>query len=116
MGSKVIAGKSFELRPLWFVFGLLLEFSFIPSEIHGTSSALHHGDLFTSGDFYYAVISPAVIWWFLYRLAPSKEDQLGQSGVRLLNFIFGLYVSSVVRSAFAAFCAIHLGVWTITHK
>ena len=64
-----------------------------------------------SGDFYYALLSPIVIWWFFRRLVPAKESELDLKGVRFLNFIFGFYVASAFRAVLATFFALHLGMW-----
>jgi hypothetical protein len=116
MGSKAVAGRSFELRLLWIAFGIALEFLIIPDEIRRTSSVLHHDNIFASRDFYYVLISPFVVWWFFRRLVPSKEGQLGQNGVRLMNCLFAFYAATLIRAIFEVFFAIHLGIWAVTRR
>jgi len=72
--------------------------------------------LFANPDFYYALISPIAIWWFICRLVPGMEKELrkmGLKGVRLMNFVFGFYLASALRGVLAAFFSIHFGVWSV---
>jgi len=67
-----------------------------------------------NGDFLYALISPVVVWWFFRRLIPAKTkklEELGLKGVRLMNFVLGFYVASVLRAVLAAFPATRIGIW-----
>ena len=107
--------RGFELRYLWIAFGIVLEFLIIPRELRGTYSVLHQDNLFTKGDFYYALISPVVVWWFFRHLVPEKVRELTQKRVRFLIFIFGFYVASATRAILTAFFAIHVGAWTLAH-
>jgi hypothetical protein len=117
MGADVPARPVFRLLFSWMVLGTVAEFVLIPRhqgpglvEIY----AGHAKSLFKSGDFYYALLSPAAVWCFFRRLVPAKSkeiEDLGMRGVRLLSFIFGAYLASVLRAILAAFLAIHPGVW-----
>lgn len=113
MDDANTARPTFQLHLLWVALGMGLELLLIPNEIHPRHA------LFTSGDFYYALLSPIVIWWFFRRLVPAKERELrelGSKGVCLLNFILGFYAASALRAIFMAFFSIHLGAWSInTH-
>jgi hypothetical protein len=110
MDAEVPTGRVFRPMVFWIVLGIALEFLLIPKH-PGTNAAGNGIRLFMSGDFYYALLSPIVVWWFFRRLIPAKERELGTNGVRLLNFIFGIYIASALRAVLAAFFAIHVGVW-----
>ena len=113
MDDAITARRAFQLQYLWIAVGFGLEVLLIPNELRRTQS------LFTSGNFYYALISPIVMWWFFRRLIPAKETELrkfGLQGVRLLNLILGFYAASALRAIFTAFFSIYLGVWSVnTH-
>ena len=104
MDAEVRTRRVFQLKFFSVVLGIILEFLLIPKH------QLAHS-VFTSADFYYALLSPLVVWWFFRRLVPAKERELGLNGVRLLNFIFGFYLASALRAILAAFFSIQLGVW-----
>jgi hypothetical protein len=112
MDSEIQAGRVFRLLFWWVVLGAVVGFALWPRHI---GNGIRYGtSLFTNEDFYYALLSPLVVWWFFRVLVPAKEEELeklGIKGVRLLNFILGLYVYSALRAALAAFFAIHMGVW-----
>ena len=106
MDAEVPTGSDFRLLVFWVVLGLIIEFLLIPTH-------LGHG-LYKNDGLYYALLSPIVVWWFFRRLVPAKEVELaklGMKGMRLLNFILGFYLASVLRAAVAAFFGIHLRVW-----
>jgi hypothetical protein len=110
MEDAIITRLAFRLRWLWVIVGVGIELLLIPNELHPRHA------LFASGEFYYALLSPVVIWWFFRRLVPSKDGELkelGPKGIRLLSLFFGFYVASALRAIFAAFFLIHLGVWSV---
>jgi hypothetical protein len=112
MDSEVQTKRVFRLLLLWVLLGAVVGFVLWPRHI---GSEMRYGaSLFTNEDFYYVLLSPLVVWWFFRVLVPAKEEELkklGINGVRLLNFLLGLYVDSVLRAALAAFFATHTGVW-----
>jgi len=76
MNAAVSHKRDFELLYLWIAFGIVLEFLIIPRKLRGTYGVLHQDKLFTKGDFYYALISPVVVWWFFGHFVPAKATEL----------------------------------------
>jgi hypothetical protein len=113
MDVEVTSRRAFRSQLLWIVLGIILEFLFIPREGHGARNVFHENNLFSSADFYYALVSPIIVWWFFRRLIPAKEKALDVNGVRFLNLIFGFYAASALRAILAAFFAIHTSVWGV---
>src|SRR6476659_6096969 len=102
MDVEVTSRQAYRPQFLWIAVGIILEFVLIPREDHWTRSLLYGNSLFTSADFYYALLSPVVVWWFFRRLIPAKERELDVNRVRLLNFIFGVYAASALTAILAA--------------
>jgi len=110
MNTEIPTKRAFRPLVLWIVFGAVLELAFIPRNQVARSGS----SLFMNGDFLYALISPVVVWWFFRRLIPAKTkklEELGLKGVRLMNFVLGFYVASVLRAVLAAFPATRIGIW-----
>jgi hypothetical protein len=110
MDKEIPTRRAFRPLVLWVVFGAVLELTFIPRN----HAARIGSSLLVNGDFFYALLSPVVVWWFFRRLisARAKElEELGLKGVRLMNFVLGFYVASALRAVLSAFFAIRLGMW-----
>jgi hypothetical protein len=80
MVNAITAERAFRLRWLWVAVGIGLELLIIPNELHPRRS------LFTSGDFYYALLSSIVIWWFFRHLIPAKERELRELGLKGIRY------------------------------
>lgn len=77
--------------------GFFLEFFLIPLPPHPEWG--HVGVLktiFSSSQFYYALISPIVIWWWFCRFLRRKN--LDKRGEWLAFLMFGFYLSSVLQA------------------
>jgi len=74
--------------------GFSVEFFLMP--LPETKKGELIGTLLTSGDFYYALASPFVVWWWFavfLRQRALKSREIG-----IAYFIFGFYLSSALRA------------------
>jgi hypothetical protein len=78
------------------VIGFSMEFFLIPLPRQRDVSAMSAvRGLLTSDDFYYALVSPLVIWWFAGLL---RRRTLGVREIGIAYLAFGFYLSSALRA------------------
>jgi len=89
------------------IIGFTVEFFLIPLPRHPEWQRGWLRTLLTSGDFYYAVVSPLAIWWWFAVFLKRRTLQLRELG--MAYFIFGFYLSSAVQAiASVVFQSLHL--------
>jgi hypothetical protein len=74
------------------IVGFSLEFFLIPLPRQRDMSA----GLLASGDFYYAIISPLVIWWWFAVFLRRRSLEARELGIGYLAF--GFYFASALRA------------------
>lgn len=92
------------------IIGFSLEFFLIPLPHHPSTYGVDWmKEILKSSDFYYALMSPLVIWWWFRIFLRRRTLEMRELGVAYLAF--GAYLSSALRAiASITFQVLHASI------